>query len=68
MKRRALLALVVMVGFASERLHAQNEATGAAFPPESVDVAIIGAGLAGVVTAYELRKRGFSTLVLELQP
>ncbi len=37
----------------------------AASEPESTDVVIVGAGVAGLVTAYELRKRGLRTHVLE---
>ena len=31
----------------------------------SADIAIVGAGLSGLCTAYELRKRGFTVVVLE---
>lgn len=34
--------------------------------PEVVDVAVVGGGLAGLVTAYELRQRGLDAHVLEL--
>jgi ribulose 1,5-bisphosphate synthetase/thiazole synthase len=36
-----------------------------ATPEESTDVVIIGAGLAGLVTAYELQKHGVHTHILE---
>ena len=35
--------------------------------PESTDVIIVGAGVAGLATAYELQKRGLRTHVLEMQ-
>lgn len=33
--------------------------------PEAVDVTIIGGGIIGVMTAWELRKRGLKVLVCE---
>jgi monoamine oxidase len=37
-------------------------------PRASTEVAVVGAGLAGLVAAYELRKRGIRTRVLEAAP
>ncbi len=36
--------------------------------PEKVDVVIVGAGLSGLATAYELKKQGISYHILELTP
>ena len=37
-------------------------------PPGDVDVVIVGAGLSGLTTAYELKKAGLSYHVLEMEP
>ena len=36
--------------------------------PEAVDVVIVGAGLAGLSTAYRLQRSGMSVLILEATP
>jgi len=41
---------------------------GAPLPPKKVDVLIVGAGLSGLATAYELKKLGISYHILELTP
>ena len=35
--------------------------------PKSVDVVVVGAGLAGLVAAHEIQRRGFGVIVLEAQ-
>ena len=35
--------------------------------PNSVDVIVVGAGLAGLVAAHEIQRRGLSVVVLEAQ-
>ena len=44
-----------------------TEAQVAAGEPAPDRVVIVGAGIAGLMTAYELEKRGFTTHVLEMQ-
>ncbi|MFA7482356.1 MAG: FAD-dependent oxidoreductase [Vulcanimicrobiota bacterium] len=37
-------------------------------PPPEVDVVIVGAGLSGLTTAYELKKAGLTYRILEMEP
>jgi monoamine oxidase len=57
---RGLAALAGLAAVSPLRLLAQTPN-----PPKPLDVVIIGAGLAGLVSAYELEKRGHRVTILE---
>ncbi|MCA9506390.1 MAG: FAD-dependent oxidoreductase [Spirochaetaceae bacterium] len=63
-RRPALLLLLFLLGLA------RPEATVAAADPDAdpVDVVVVGAGVAGLVTAWELERQGLETVVLEARP
>ncbi len=59
---RMLLTCLLAAGCATPR----SATRPAPEVPEVVDVAVVGGGLAGLVTAYELQQRGLNAHVLEL--
>ncbi|ARN80093.1 flavin monoamine oxidase family protein [Methylocystis bryophila] len=60
------LTLLTLILLAMARLTAPLSAAPAQAP--DVDVVVVGGGLAGLLTAYELEKKGVSTAVLEAGP
>ena len=78
MSRRDLLAMIGMAGGASAMMAAMTT-MGHALPspydgppalqgaPQGSKVLILGAGLAGMVAAYELRRAGYEVQILEYQ-
>ena len=61
----AMYQAMTTLGFASESsFNGQMELTGA---PAGSSIIILGAGLAGLAAAYELRKAGYKVTVLEYQ-
>ena len=62
--RRGLIGGAGAAGLAAALPHSAR-AAGTARRPASVDVAIVGAGLAGLTTARRLARRGISVMVLE---
>ncbi|MFW5881841.1 MAG: FAD-dependent oxidoreductase, partial [Roseicyclus sp.] len=78
MSRRDLLQLIGMAGGASAMMGAMT-AMGHALPspyngppdlqgaPEGARVLVLGAGLAGMTAAYELRRAGYQVQILEYQ-
>ena len=61
----AMYQAMTTLGFASESsFNGQMELTGA---PAGASIIVLGAGLAGLAAAYELRKAGYKVTVLEYQ-
>lgn len=60
----ALTAIVLTVGVVS----ADAASPAAAAPRAQAQVVVVGAGLTGLTTAYELRKAGIDVLLLEAAP
>ena len=64
---RALAAVAEQAASADAQPRGASSGPTGSAAPDTVDVAIVGAGISGLSAAYEIHQRGFSVRVLERQ-